>query len=195
MPSLPLPPQMVPGALDTSAGMAVAIVLATFILEDATMVAVGVLAADGIVSVPLGLGSLATGIALGDFGLYGIGRLAIFVPRLRLWMESERLKPIRNWLHRKLYATVIAARFLPGARLPTYVACGFFAVPFERFGIPVVGATIVWTCLLFACAYYFGMYTLSFLGVWRWPIALGCVALLYIIGRARWRRAMRAARG
>jgi len=173
--------------------LAIAIILATFVLEDATMVAVGVMAADRLVSIPLGLASLATGIALGDFGLYGIGRLAISHPGLRRWVESDKFKPLRSWLDRRLYSTVIAARFLPGVRLPTYLACGFFAVPFSRFAIPVVGATIVWCLLLFTCSYYFGMYTLAVLGIWRWPIAIGCVAVLYLFGRVHWQRAMRSA--
>lgn len=195
MPIYALPFHLVPGAFTTWFGTAFAIILATFILEDATTVAVGVMAADRLVPAPLALISLATGIALGDFGLYGIGRLAVSYPRLKRWMESEKLRPIRNWLDKRLYSTVIAARFLPGARLPTYVACGFFAVSFSRFATPVVGATIAWSSLLFACSYFFGMYTLTLLGIWRWPIALGCVGVLYIFGRARWNRAMRDARG
>ncbi|HTW36298.1 MAG TPA: VTT domain-containing protein [Rhizomicrobium sp.] len=193
MPTLPF--HLLQGPTTTSAGTALAIILATFILEDATMVAVGVMAADRLISVPLGLGSLATGIALGDLGLYGIGRLAITHPRLRRWVHSERFQPFRSWLDRKLYSTVIAARFLPGARLPTYLACGFFAVPFRRFGIPVAAATIVWSTLLFASSYYFGLYTLGFLGLWRWPIAFACVAGLYLAGRAHWKRAMRRPHG
>lgn len=195
MPIYTLPFHLVPGAFTTWFGTAVAIILATFILEDAATVAVGVMAADGLVSAPLALASLATGIALGDFGLYGIGQLAVSYPRLKRWMEGEKLRPIRNWLDKKLYSTVIAARFLPGARLPTYVACGFFAVSFSRFATPVIGATIVWSSFLFACSYYFGMYTLALLGIWRWPVALGCVGLLYLFGRVHWSRAMRDARG
>lgn len=195
MPIYTLPFHLVPGAFTTWLGTAVAIVLATFILEDAATVAVGVMAADRLVPVPLGLVSLATGIALGDFGLYGIGRLAVSHPRVRRWMEGEKLRPIRMWLDTKLFSTVIAARFLPGARLPTYVACGFFAVSFTKFAIPVTGATAVWSVLLFACSYYFGMYTLAYLGIWRWPIAFACVGLIYIAGRMRWSRAMRSARG
>lgn len=190
-----LPFHLLQGPMTTSVGTALVIILATFILEDATMVAVGVMAADRLVSIPLGLGSLAAGIALGDMGLYGIGRLAITHPRLRRWVHSERFKPFRAWLDRKLYSTVIAARFLPGARLPTYLACGFFAVPFQRFGVPVAAATIVWSTLLFACSYYFGVYTLGFLGVWRWPIAFACLAVLYLGGRAHWKRVTRDARG
>ena len=186
---------MIQGALSTSLGTGLAIILATFILEDATMVAVGVMAADQLISIPLGLSSLATGIALGDFGLYGLGKLATYYPGVGRWVHSERLQPFGRWLHAKPYSTVIATRFLPGARLPTYLACGFFSVSFPRFAVPVVGATIVWSTLLFACSYYFGVYTLSFLGVWRWPIALAGVGLLYFVGRARWDHAMRNNRG
>ncbi len=186
---------LIQSGLATSVGTAMAIILATFILEDAAMVAVGVMAADGLLSVPLGLASLATGIALGDFGLYGMGRLATTHPRLGRFVHSERLKPLAKWLHVKLYSTVITARFLPGARLPTYLACGFFSVPFSRFAIPVVGATLVWSVLLFSCAFYFGVYTMTFLGIWRWPIALAGVLLLTFVSRARFKHAMRQGRG
>src|ERR1700677_2438981 len=96
MPSLPF--HLLQGAMTSPAGTAFAIIVATLILEDAAMVAVGVMAADRMISVPLGLASLIVGIALGDLGLYGIGRLAITHPRLRGWLHSERFKPFRVWL-------------------------------------------------------------------------------------------------
>jgi membrane protein DedA with SNARE-associated domain len=182
---------MIQGALSSSLGTGAAIILGTFILEDATTVAVGVMAADGLIPIPLALLSLATGIALGDFGLYGIGRFAITHPRLQGWVHSKKLRPLGNWLNTKLYSTVVAARFLPGARLPTYLACGFFSVPFSRFAVPVIGATAVWSTLLFACSYYFGVYTLTLLGVWRWPIAISAAVFLAYISRKRWSQAMK----
>jgi membrane protein DedA with SNARE-associated domain len=182
--------RFIQGALATTLGTGAAIVIGTFILEDATMVAVGVMAADRQIAVPLALASLATGIALGDFGLYGIGRLAARFPLVQRWVNTERLRPIRAWLNDKLYVTVVTTRFMPGMRLPTYLACGFFAVPFRRFAIPVMGATVVWCALLFTCAYWFGVYTLSWLGIWQWPIALGAVFVLMMVGRARWKQAL-----
>src|ERR1700678_408010 len=102
MPSLPF--HLLQGAMTTPVGTAFAIIVATLILEDAAMVAVGVMAADRMISVPLGLASLTTGIAIGDFGLYGIGRLAITHPRLRGWVHSERLKAFHVWLDAELTA-------------------------------------------------------------------------------------------
>jgi membrane protein DedA with SNARE-associated domain len=78
--------------------------------------------------------------------------------------------------------------------LPTYLACGFFAVSFPRFVIPVIGATAVWSTLLFSCSYYFGVYTLTLLGVWRWPIALAAAIFITFMSRKRWSQAMRDSR-
>jgi membrane protein DedA with SNARE-associated domain len=164
-----------------------AIILGTFILEDAATVGVGVLAADGHIGIALGIISLAAGVALGDFGLYWLGRLAITHPRIRRWVEHERIAPVKNWLHGSLMQTVITVRFLPGMRLPTYLACGFFSVPFKRFAPPVLVATLIWTPLLFTASYLFGYYTIDWLGIWRWPIALAALLVLVLLGRRHWR--------
>ncbi|HVW82456.1 MAG TPA: VTT domain-containing protein [Candidatus Paceibacterota bacterium] len=181
---------LIQGAAATPWLAPLAIILSTFILEDAAMVGTGVLAADGVVSVPVGLAALWIGIALGDFWLYGMGRLAITHPRIRRWVEHERVQPLRGWLDDKLFSVVTATRFLPGMRLPTYLACGFFALPFKRFATAVVVGTLIWVPLLFGAAYLFGYYTLDWLGIWRWPIALAAVAVLIFAGRRHWKQVM-----
>ncbi|MGH7175523.1 MAG: DedA family protein [Minisyncoccia bacterium] len=181
---------LIQGASATPWLVPFAIILSTFILEDAAMVGVGVLAADGAISVPVGLISLWAGIALGDLGLYGIGRLAITHPRIRRWVEHERLAPLKGWIDEQLFSIVTATRFLPGMRLPTYLACGFFSLPFRRFAEAVLVGTLIWVPLLFGAAYLFGYYTLDWLGLWRWPIAFAAVAVLVILGRRHWNKFM-----
>lgn len=53
-----------------------AIIVATFILEDAATILAAMQSAAGDLSIPVALGSLYVGIVLGDAGLYGLGRLA-----------------------------------------------------------------------------------------------------------------------
>lgn len=167
-----------------------AIILATFILEDAATVGVGVLAASGDVGIIIGLISLYIGIVLGDFGLYGLGRLAITHPRIRSWVEHKKVARVKDWLHESVTPTVITTRFLPGMRLPTYLACGFFKVPFRKFATPVLIAVVLWTPFLFTASYLFGYYTLDWLGLWRWPIALAALLILFLVGRRHWRHVM-----
>lgn len=168
-----------------------AIILSTFILEDAAMVGAGVLAADGVIGVWTAALSLFAGIVLGDFWLYGMGRLAITHPTIRRWVEHARVAPLKGWLDDQLFSAVTATRFLPGMRLPTYLACGFFALPFKRFAVAVVSGSLLWVPLLFGAAYFFGYYTLEWLGLWRWPIAIAAVFLLGFLGRRHWNKAMR----
>jgi membrane protein DedA with SNARE-associated domain len=173
----------------------VMIVLATFILEDATTILVGVLASVGSVAPELALGSLYLGIVLGDFGLYGLGWLAAR-PR---WGERlarhDRLLPFRDWLAERLVPATFAVRFLPGLRLPAYTATGFFGMPFGRFALTVMLAAAIWTTMLFAAAYVFGAATADLLGNWRWPICLVPAAALMLIGRRSRRRMARAHAG
>jgi membrane protein DedA with SNARE-associated domain len=79
-------------------------------------------------------------------------------------------------------------------RLPTYLACGFFSLPFGRFAEAVIIGSLIWVPLLFGAAYFFGYYTLDWLGLWRWPIALAAVGVLVFAGRRHWKHTL-AARG
>ena len=171
-----------------------AIILGTFILEDAATVLAALRVTDGNISGPLALAALYVGIVLGDLGLYGLGRAAACHPWARRYLDMERLEQARRWVGGRLVATVMSARFLPGARLPTYTACGFLGVALDRFAIGVVAATLIWTTLLFGAGLAFGDLVLLRLGGWRWPAAGLFILAIVLIGRgvARWRE--RAAR-
>ena len=67
-----------------------AIILATFILEDAATVAAAMQVQDGDLSVWVALVSLYAGIVLGDLGLYGLGRLSACVP----WVARQLPPPM-----------------------------------------------------------------------------------------------------
>lgn len=148
---------------------AIAIIVATFVHEDLTIIAVGVMAADGVIGIGVALPALYAGIVLGDIGLYGLGRL-IATHRFSKRMASRnRLVAIKAWLDRRLIVGVFAVRFLPGLRLSAYTTYGFFAMPFYRFVVSVVLAASIWTTGLFYLSYEFGALTERWLGFWRWP--------------------------
>ena len=157
------------------------IILSTFVLEDATTILVGVLAADGHVSVQIALVALFVGIVLGDMGLYAVGRLAASHRWAQRFVEHETIAPLREWLESRLILTVFAVRFVPGLRLPTYTASGFFRMPFRRFAASVIAATTIWTTLLFVASFFFGALTADSLGMWRWPLGLLLAVVLFLI--------------
>ncbi len=172
-----------------------AIIVGTFILEDAATVLVGVMAADGTLPAAVGLASLYVGIVLGDFGLYLLGRLTVSHSWVRRHVSHERLDPLRGLLQSQLIAAVVYTRFLPGARLPTYMACGLFGVSFGRFALSVVIATAIWTSLLFSVSYVFGEFTTQWLGVLRWPASLLILVVALLAGRLAARRRRLSGKG
>jgi membrane protein DedA with SNARE-associated domain len=147
---------------------ALAIILATFILEDAATAAAALAVQDGAVAPGVALGALYVGIVLGDIGLYGLGRLAAHVPWAVRLIPPQRQERGRAWLERHVFKVVFISRFLPGVRLPTYTSCGFLGANFRKFVAAAVGATLIWTSLLFAVSMRVGRLLVDHLGEWRW---------------------------
>jgi membrane protein DedA with SNARE-associated domain len=132
------------------------LVLITFLLEDAAIAAGVALALNGTVSWEAAFAAVAGGIALGDLGLYGMGRLATRVPALRRRLDDAPVQRARSALEGRLIAAVLIARIVPGLRFATYTAAGLLGVSFARFAALVCAAVTVWTAGLFWLATAWG---------------------------------------
>ncbi len=157
--------------------------LATFILEDPTTVGAGLLVADGKMAFLTAFVGVSTGIALGDLGLYGGGRL--LGPRLagRGPLTLERLERAEEWFQNNVIQAVVFSRFVPGMRLPTYFGAGLMKAPFWRFAVTAIVASVVWTLILLTATVALGRQILPILGQWRWPVAAVALLLLVLFQR------------
>lgn len=160
---------------------ALAIILGTFIHEDITTVTTGILVADGILGTGVALPALYIGIVLGDFGLYGLGRLIALNRYFKRFAQQERLTAFKIWLDERLVAGVFLVRFIPGLRFPAYTTYGFFEMSFKRYFVSVILAASIWTTGLFYLSVEFGALTEHWLGLWRWPIIVVAVMLPFIV--------------
>jgi membrane protein DedA with SNARE-associated domain len=195
--SMPLPL----GFSDWGAPMqAMALALLTFVQEDVPTVSAAVLSAAG--GMPLGAAFLGCflGIWTGDALLYGAARLA--GPRLRKhswsrrWMDPKAIQRAETWFAAKGVWVLLASRFLPGTRLPTYLAAGLLRSPFGRF-VWITGlAAAVWTAGIFGAAHYYGPELTRHARETGWltpaAVVLAALGLLHISGkvlaRADWSR-------
>jgi len=159
------------------------IILGALISEDATSVILGILAADGAISIPIAFSSLFVGIVLGDSGIYLLGRFASTHPLLERYVSHDLLAPFREWLKKRFVLTVFSACFIPGSRFLTYVSCGFFRTPFLTFLLTAIAATSIWTAILFSVSYWFGSFTSGWLAHLRWGIAAIFLLSIFFIGR------------
>ena len=94
--------QYIQASLAKPSAAALAITAGVFVQEDVTTVAVGMMAADLLVPIPLAMASLAIATVLNDFAMYGIGRFAFLFPPLRRWVESRNHLSLRASLDNSL---------------------------------------------------------------------------------------------
>ena len=171
------------GALGSHILLSLAIVVSAAIMEDLTVIVVGVLAADGLIAIPIALCSLYVGVILGDIGFYSLGRLARTHPRLARYVEHDFVASLRAWLESRYVFTIFSARFIPGSRFPTYTASGFFRAPFPTFLLTSIVAISIWTTALFSASYWFGSLSSKWLIHVRWGIALLFLLAVFFIAR------------
>jgi membrane protein DedA with SNARE-associated domain len=131
---------------------ALAIAAATLASEDLTCIATGLLAAAGGIDPLVGVLGCFAGIFIGDMGLWLVGRAAGRGLIGRDWvarrLPARRLQKLGAWLDRHCARAAVAARFLPGTRLPLYLAAGALSRCRTRFVVWTFVAGLAWTPLL-----------------------------------------------
>lgn len=166
----------------------VAAALSTFVLEDPTTIGCGLLVADGRMAFWTALVGVSAGIALGDVGLYALGR-ALGPKMIGRWpLSRQRFDRAAGWFEKNVATAVVLSRLVPGMRLPTYVCAGVLRVSPGRFVAVVVVASLVWTTLLLRITIAVGHGVLPLLGRIRLPMAVVAVLLFALFQLRRSRR-------
>jgi membrane protein DedA with SNARE-associated domain len=153
----------------------IAIFFLTFLHEDAAIIAAG------FSRVERGLPLLYTyipvysGIVVGDILIYGLGWLAQRNRWLRSKIISPKVERIKLWLETHLVRVLIICRLTPGLLFPTFVACGWFRIPFRRFAFVSIIAGAVYSSIVLTLVILFGDLILLHLGYWAWALLAALV--------------------
>ena len=108
--------------------------LSTLISEDLATIAAGLLVRGQHLPATHAVAACVIGIYLGDLGLWWMGRLLGRRGHVRTWLPRRPVSRVTastvgRWdsrLEEHLAMAILLSRFLPGARLPTYVALGMW---------------------------------------------------------------------
>lgn len=163
----------------------VLLAFATMASEDLTCITAGLLAAQG--RIPFTVAALAcfAGIFVGDLLLYAAGRW-LGPPGLRRrpmrWLvRSDDVERSRKWFVERGGIVIFLSRFLPGTRIPTYVAAGVLDMPVLWFASRLFVPVALWTPLLVGAAMLIGERLLPHFETFsRWA-ALGLVGMMIAI--------------
>lgn len=166
------------------------ILVCTFVAEDPTCLASGLLVAQGLIEfVPATLACLI-GIFIGDSALYLIGRF-LGRPVLRKppfkWIISEQeVDRMSDWFDKnpKGFALIVSSRFIPGSRVPTFVAAGIMRLNMVKLIILFFIAAAVWTPPLILLAEKVGAGVIDKFKEWHhnaaW-IVIGAIVGLWLL--------------
>ncbi len=124
----------------------------TFVSEDGACILAGTAVASGRASFALAASACFLGIFTGDVLLYGIGRLlgprALENRIVRRFVSESAASRASSWLGNNAAAAVLMSRFIPGLRLPTYLAAGALKTDFTKFAAWFLIASFIWTPIL-----------------------------------------------
>lgn len=136
------------------------IMVGTLVSEDLTCITVGLLIRKSILDPRVGIGGCFLGILLGDAALWLLGRLvgyrALRWRRVTRWIPPHRVEYLERWFERRGWSAVLAARFLPGTRMPVYFMAGAVGHHAAQFLVCALIAALFWTPLLILLVVFLG---------------------------------------
>src|SRR5262245_9596745 len=144
-----------------------AIILLSFVSEDAATVSSALSIFGGPITWQLGFAACFAGIWLGDLGLYSLARCfgkPVLKSRwLARFANPAAVERCQKNFNEHASLTLLASRFIPGTRLPTYLAAGLLSMPISRFALITAFAGVLWIGAIFAAAKLLGSHALLYL--------------------------------
>jgi len=165
----------------------IAIVLLSFVSEDAATISSALSIFGGPVSWPLGFSACFAGIWLGDLGLYAVAR-TLGKPILQNhWVarfaDSAAIESYQKKFNQRGSLALFVSRFVPGTRLPTYLAAGLLSMPVTRFALVTAFAAFVWIGGIFAIANLLGAHALLWFSLFQGKIG-AIIFTAFLVGAA-----------
>lgn len=158
----------------------ISLFLGTFAVEDVTVLAAIALVATHQISFFSAFMACFLGIAIGDFALYIFGYLASRIPAISGWKFFKKLQEKFEGSGEREFLTyaVIASRFIPGTRLPTYTLAGFLRFSISQFIVINIVTVAAWVYLTFTVGAF-----ISQIFAEHWFLTIVCVFLLMTVFR------------
>lgn len=172
-------------------GVYLFVALAPFVQEDTAVISAAAASASGAGETAPLFVALLVGLSVSDLWKYWLGRAAHF----NRWGRTAAAKPAvqaaRSKVVNRLGLSLVTARFVPGTRIPLYIACGFFHAPFWKVAVFVIGSAVLYALIAFSLFHMLGEMAGEKIHQYA-PIAaivIVCGVIAYLVLTARRRNA------
>lgn len=150
--------------------------LLPFVQEDAAVVAGATASVSGMGPTEYLFAAVLAGLIASDVWKYWAGWLARRYPWAHRFAEKPGVVAAGRLVNNALLKTLLIARFVPGTRIPTYVACGFFRAPYVKFCFYVAMTALSYVGVVFLLFHAVGAVAGERAKYWLPAIALAALA-------------------
>ena len=120
-----------------------------FIQEDAAVLGAASASVSGMAT-PIGMFvAITVGLTISDLWKYWLGRAAISQPWAKKHAEGPRIMKAKDSIVHNLGKSIMIARFVPGTRIPLYIAAGFFQASFIKFTAFIILSALIYIGIAF----------------------------------------------
>ncbi|MCR5183587.1 MAG: alpha/beta fold hydrolase [Opitutales bacterium] len=166
------------------------ILVCTFVAEDPTCLAAGLLVAQGLIGFVPACVACLVGIFIGDLALYLVGRFLgrsiVRTPPFKWIVSEQQIDEMSERFSKnpKGLALIVTSRFIPGSRVPTFIAAGIMKLDWHKLFILFFIAAALWTPPLILLAEKVGGGVIERFKEWHHNAAwlvIGAILALYLL--------------
>src|SRR5258706_10869213 len=136
-------------------GVYALIVVTPFIQEDTAVIGAATASISGANPIACYL-LLVLGITGSDLFKYWIGRASHAFAWTRRMRERPDVLAARERVLKRLGLTLVIARFVPGTRIPLFIASGLFRAPLASVATYIIGTAFIYAGVIFAVFHALG---------------------------------------
>ncbi|WP_425408350.1 DedA family protein [Hyphococcus sp.] len=156
--------------------------LSPFLQEDFGVILAAAASLAGAAPAPFLIGAILTGLVASDAWKYWMGRLARRYDWAHRFAEKPGVSVAGDLIRREFLQTMLTARFVPGTRIPTYIAAGFFKADYLKYILTLMFTASLYIAVVFTLFHSVGAVAGEEAIVWLPAIAIG-ILVSYIIFR------------
>ena len=159
-----------------------------FLQEDAAVIGAATASMLGLAPTSYLIVAIMAGLIASDAWKYWIGRLARRYQWAHKFAEKPGVSVAGDLVRKEFVQTMLTARFVPGTRIPTYVACGFFKAPYGRYLIVLATTAALYVTIMFTLFHVGGRVAGEQAKFWLPVIAVSVLAIYIAVRWATHRR-------
>ncbi len=159
-----------------------ALFLTPFLQEDFGVILAATASLAGTAPTVLLIGAILTGLVASDAWKYWMGRLARRYQWAHKFAEKPGVSVAGDLIRKEFLQTMLTARFVPGTRIPTYIAAGFFKAHYPKYVLTLMFTASLYIAVVFSLFHTVGAVAGEEAIVWM-PLVTITLLAAYILFR------------